>query len=317
MGQLTPSIFPTEASQKPDTGLLGERHIVYPLPTLEEPYDQQGLSHGIMLVSLNADGRIETRPILLFNRFSEEQRDLQDVLIQAEEDEKNKDYAAAYKKYGDALKSKDPDIRASADAGFHRDGAKLRGRWERLRRDSIAVDWLAKHWVDILGAGILAGILLCWQYFRYRRVDIPIFRSPTKLNDDAPAELFVLCIYREIKLIRDSWGAATSLKRTAIGLLALGGDVPEEVLEDLPKLIGESSASAVKLVFFFWRYFSWHVESSVYGTEENAAVYVKVCWGWKTRASWVIPEVGKEPMGIRDCAAEIAYNLSAEGLLKR
>ena len=310
----TPAVFPTVVTQKTETGFFVERHIFYPLPSLEEPYDQTVLNRGIMLVSLNAEGRVETRPILLFNRFTEEQRDLQDVLIQAGISEKNREYATAFNLYGDALKSKDPEIRNSATAGLHRTDEELHGRWERLRRNSIALDWIAKHWVDISLVALLVGVALGWLYFRNR--SLPVFRSPVTLNDGAPSELFILCVFREIKEIRDVWQSAQSPKKTESGYLSLGEDVPKELLEDLPKLIGENPASAVKVVFFFWRYFSWRVESSVYGTEENAAVYVRVCWGWKTKASWVVPDATNEPMGIRECAEKIAYNLSAEGVLK-
>jgi hypothetical protein len=332
VGQPASTLYPTLATQKTETGFLGERHIIYILPSLEEPYDQPGASHGIMLISLSPQGRVETRPISLFNRFSEEPRDLQDALIQAEVNEKDEEYATAYKLYADALKSKDTEIRSSAEAGLHRMDAKLQGYWERLQRDSVVVGWITKHWADISFAVPLIAAVLFWMGFRYRGRALPVFRAPKKLSDDAPAELFVLCIYRQMLEIRDTWRTAQNPKNSDLvfsdvslveeGLdvdtaLSLGEDIPEKMLDELPKLVGENPASALKLVFFFWRFFSWHVESSVYGTEENAAVYVRVCWGWKTKATWALPAVGGEPMGIRECAAEIAYNISSEALLKR
>jgi hypothetical protein len=314
------AVIPDVSTKKLEFDSPVDRHIVHPLPSLEEPYDQTGSSRGILLVSLNAAGRVETKPIPLVNRFSEDPRDLQDVLIQAQVNEKNEEYAAAYNFYGGALKSKDPDVRTAAEAGLHRTDDKLQGFWERLRRDSVAVEWIWKHRIDLAIAAFLVAISLVWLIFRYRRRAIPAFCTPSKLNDGAPSELFELCIHRETKGIRDIWHAAQTPLKAGPDLgvdLSLGADVPGQVLEALPKLIGDESTSTLKLIFFFWRYFSWRVESSVYGSEENAAVYVRLCWGWVTRSSWVLPAIGKEPIGIRECAEKIAYNLSAEGMLKR
>jgi hypothetical protein len=309
-----PSASPLTPVQ--DSGF--KRHIFYGLPSIGAPDSAPESSRGILLIALNGEGLIETRPIALSNRFDEEGRDLHGTLLQASLSEGDGDYENSYKLYGEALKSKDAGIRNAAEAGLRRVNGDLQEPWERWKRKSVVLDWIGSRWVDLC-LGLALAILLSGRIaVRYFGRASPRFSMPVKLSQEAPAELFLLCVYRQMKEIRDTWrDAKTPLKSERDLDISLAPDASNEVLEGLPKLIGETSTSTLKLIFFFWRYFAWRVESSVYGNEENAAVYVKLCWGWSTKASWIIPSAGEESTGIRECATEIAYNISSGDVIKR
>ncbi len=312
-------VHPTALPPSGDkTTVVAQDVPVYRLPTLDKGNGKPDSPLALSVLVIDAAGRIETRPVFWTNGFSEDARDLDSTLIQAGVSEEDEDYEAAYKQYGEALKSKDAGVRNRAEAGLRRTNEKLQSPWEEWKRKSVIVGWVVKHERDIaiailLGCGILIAVIV-----RYRRRSEANISVPTKLSEAAPAELFLLCIQREMRQIRDIWAAAGSPLKTKRNFeLNPAPEKAEGILEDLPKLIGETPTSVVKVIFFFWRYFAWRVESSVFGTEEDSAVYVKLCWGWRTEASWLLPPVGGEPIGIRECASEIAYNLSSYRRIKR
>jgi hypothetical protein len=310
-------VHPISRTPADDERMVPKHDVpVYRLPTLGggEKFD---LQPGLAVLAVDVAGHIETRPVFWRNGFSDEARDLQGVLIMAGVSEGDKDYQAAYKQYGEALKSKDADVRSEAEAGLRRTNERLESPWEKWKRGSVVVGAVAERARDI-AIGILLGcVVLIVGIARYRRRSEASISVSVKLSEAAPAELFVLCIQREMREIRTIWEAAGSPMKTSHELeLDPAADKVENVLDDLPKLIGETPTSVLKLILFFWKYFAWRVESSVYGSEENSAVYVRLCWGWHTEASWILPR-GSEPIGIRECASEIAYNLSSYRRIKR
>jgi hypothetical protein len=311
-------VHPTAIPKSADKMAATHNVPVYFLPTLDKGSGKPDSVRGLTILVMDAAGQIETRPLFWANGFSEEARDLQSTLIQASVSEGDEDYETAYKQYAEALKSKDAGVRSQAEAGLRRTNEKLQSPWEVWKRDSVIVGLVAKHAKDITIAVLLGCGILTVGIVRYRRRSEASLNVPTKLSEAAPAELFRLCILREMRGIREVWSVAGSTLKTK-GEFELD-PAPEKakgVLEDLPNLIGETPTSIVKSIFFFWRYFAWSVESSIYGTEQNCTVYVKLCWGWRTEASWVLPLAEGEPIGIRECASEIAYNLSSYSRIKK
>lgn len=294
----TGPIFPVPGK----TQAKAKLHIV---PRLDATTDAPG--RGVLFVRAARDGKVSSDPLWMRPAWADEDADLRNLVIDAELRERNGDFDAAYKLYDGALKSKDPHVRATAEAGLRRTDEALQGTWEKWKAESVVARWLANHWRDFL-VGLIAALAFAAgrAYFSRKRVQLSI---PNKLSTTAPAELFWFHFLDSMTAIRAIWSAVPLGLPTPQGLsLDLAPSVGKTIAEDLAdvKLAGLDVGAFVKWFLVLWGYFSWRIEISVYGTEAQTIAYARLCWAFYTRRIWMKPTSSTGPLDVQSAAWALA-----------
>jgi len=309
----TPQIGPLFPSPKNRPGDSGHPSL-FIAPRTSAKIEAPG--RGLLFARAARDGQIIADPIWMRSAFEGDAQDLRSDVTQAELKEQNGEYLDAHNLYSSALKSKDAHVRTLAEAGLRRTDQALGSRWEILKAKSIAAGWLAAHWRDVLIAVIISALFALWR--RYRTFHNYVIGIPDKLSADAPVELFLFEFLDTAKMIRQTWkdvpmGLEAKNTKVAFSTM-LGRDIASRL--DSLKLAGVDVQAIVKWILVLWRYFSWKLELSVYGTPGQVIVYARLCWAWHTRREWIQPTSITGPMNVSVAASALAYDVMGVGVIR-
>jgi hypothetical protein len=280
-------------------------------------------ARGILFVRSARNAHVTSEPIWIsWNGAGF--RDQQNVAIEGELKEKNKEYEEAYSKYREAMKSKDPHIQAQAEAGLRRTDEALQSPWESWKRRSEIVKALAERWRDLLIAGAVVAILILIPIWRYLAHGAARVELAKKLSDDAPAELLMFYIIDAAKVIRQSSG---TWNRVPAGLqtpkseidVDMAPDTARKIADELgeievPGLDLKTVTKFLKWILSVWSYFSWQLEISLWGTEPQCVVYARLRFGWRTEGAWMEPTSATGAMALSAAAWQLVCDVIGSGV---
>jgi hypothetical protein len=295
---------PQTGASFPSPGKKLPVSVVSVVPHLDAAADAPG--RGLLFARAGQDGHVEANP--LWMSVADEPVDQQTSLLEAGLKEQNGEYDAAYGFYKEALKSKDAHVRMQADAGLKRTNTALQGLWERWKSELAAVRWSSHHWREVV---IVASLLLCFVSFRLARKRVRVDMA-SKLGTDSPAELFMLHLIDAANIIHGVWSgmpaAITSNRGFDVNLSTEAGESIAKELEGL-KIPGVDLQAVLKWLLFLWRYPSWRLELSVFGTPVQTVVYARLRFAWYTKQVWMEPTSSTGPMSVQAAAWALVYDL--------
>lgn len=280
-------------------------------------------ARGILFARAGRDARATSDPIWI-SWNGPGLRDQENVLIEAELLEKNGEYAEAYKKYSDAIKSKDPHVQAFAEAGLRRTDKALQSSWEKWKAKSQLVRLAVERWRDALitiAFLIVAGLVILGRYYAHgpARIDVP-----KKLSEEAPAELFMFHVIDGVRTRRRASGVWRSLPAAAKTTeseidIDLAPEAAQSIAEELgevevPGLDLKAVAKLLKWVLSVVNYFSWKVEISLWGTTSQCIVYARLRFGPFTRFAWMQPTSVTGPMKPSAAAWQLVCDVIDSGV---
>jgi hypothetical protein len=268
-------------------------------------------ARGFLIATVTAAGDTTAQPVWYSLAEAPDQLDKADKLREGDSQEQVNDYEKAATAYQQALSSRDSWIRSQAEAGLQR---VLKEANHRTWTGTIFLRFVNRWWRDVLIGATLLLLMLAWAYLRRKP---PRVITPTKWGADAPADLFLVWFLSEVHEIQATWAnSPMTLETSHEMVLDLAPDTAATIVTALPKLIGEVPAAALKILLAINRFFAWKIETAVYGTESDAAVYANLSWGWFTRRSWIVPAAGDPRIGVRECASRMAYNIVTSAIIR-
>jgi hypothetical protein len=265
-----------------------------------------GLGRGLLSVRVALDGQVATVPRFMGTVGA--QIEGEGTLFEGALKEQNGDYEVAYGLYREALKSKDAVVRMQAEAGLRRTNSAKQGWWERWKSELLAVRWLSNHWVE---AAVVALLLLAFLSIRLLQHRVRV-EMASKLTPDSPAELFMLNFIDSANVIPTIWNGMPASIAASSGLdVALSNETGKAIAKELSelKIPGIDVQSFLKWVLFLWRYPSWRMELSVFGTPAQTVVYARLRFAWYTKQVWMQPTSSTGPLDVRASAWALVCDL--------
>jgi hypothetical protein len=246
---------------------------------------------GLLYARAARDGNISAAPSWM--AAPGEPIELENTMQEAVLKEGNGEYKAAFDLYEEALKSKDVHIRAGAGAGLRRTNEALQGNWERWKSELAVVRWEAPS----------------------VRVDMA-----SKLGTEAPAEKFMMHIIDGANVIPAIWVGIPDRMPSSRGLdVELKTETGQNVVSELEglKIPGVDVQAIVKWLLFIWRYASWRLEMTVFGTAAQTGVYARLRFAWYTKRVYMEPVSTAGDMDVKTAAWTLICDLIVDGVALR
>ena len=271
-------------------------------------------ANGLLYVRAGRDCRVDAVP---FWMGREDDFAGEGTLPEAGIKEQDGEYQAAYDLYKESMKSNDPDVRVRAEAGLRRTDEALQGFRERWKSEFPPAHWFSHHWREVSVAALLLAIYLAVTFTRQRaRVEMA-----AKLGEEAPAELFMLHFIDAGNVIHGIWAGTPGTipepkSKVNVTFSTRSAEAIADGLKEL-KIPGVDLQGLFKWVPLVWRWMSWRLELSVYGTEAQTVVYARLRFAGRTHRTWMQPTSLSGPLDVRGASWALMCDVIWSGVRLR